>query len=95
MVTDCDTSYTFSNGFNLIKKDQKISVELEGSSYDSSTLMTQDNGEQTLHRAGISISISRIPSELRQTSGSLPLRVYSSVWQIPGKPMSGVAATPH
>jgi hypothetical protein len=51
--------------------------------HDATALVAEDTGEQTL-RVCMSPSV-YLAWECELTSGSLPLRVYSSVWQIPSR----------
>ncbi len=52
--------------------------------YDASSLVAEDHREQTLLKQR-KYRIDNEDCTRRHTSGSLPLRVYSSVWQIPAE----------
>jgi hypothetical protein len=58
--------------------------------YDSSAFMSEDRWKDTLKCEKSSISQTRGFKSIctRNTSGSRPLRLYSSVWQIPSQPLS-------
>ena len=51
--------------------------------YDSSTLVAENDGEDALSFHSGQFAGLAYTARLQRTSGSLPLRVYSSVWQIP------------
>jgi hypothetical protein len=51
--------------------------------YDSSTFVSKNNWECALKKTTPFITLARATKIDLHTSGSAPLRVYSSVWQIP------------
>ena len=56
--------------------------------HNSTTLVSENDGEDALGRSTTFISatcLERLCMRGSLTSGSLPLRVYSSVWQIPAE----------
>ena len=59
-------------------------MEIERSTtHNSSTLVAENDGEDALSFHSGQFAGLAYTARLQRTSGSLPLRVYSSVWQIP------------
>lgn len=82
MVINSDAGHTFADRFDLISLISKDQKEWR-SAYYSSPFVAKDDWEHTLILSGLKVLLQTSVIRSRHTSGSWPLRVYSSVWHTP------------